>query len=381
MGFASAQQLIEAIAAGGMVVLVDDEDRENEGDLVMAADFVRPEDINFMAREGRGLVCLALTAAHCRRLRLAPMTHDNRSRHGTAFTVSIEAAHGVTTGISAHDRAHTIRTAVAPDARAADLHRPGHVFPLAAREGGVLVRPGHTEAAVDLARLAGCSPAGVIVEILSGDGRMARRPELERFAEKHGLPMGSIADLIRHRQCTGASPAHCYSADPDPDPIAGMSGTAAFDNAAAAGLPATARFAVIAARFNGSIVERLLAGAGTAFASRGVIDTAVEVFHVPGAWELPLAAAHLARSQRFDAMIALGCVVRGDTRHFEHIADECARGLMQVQVETGVPIGNAVLAVDRMADAEARAVPGEDNKGFQATLAALDAAVLVANLK
>ena len=158
-----------------------------------------------------------------------------------------------------------------------------------------------------------------------------------------------------------------------------MSGTAAFDNAG--DLPENSRFAVIAARFNGAIVERLLAGAGMAFASRGVSDTAVEVFHVPGAWELPLAAAHLARCQRFDAMIALGCVVRGDTRHFENIADECARGLMQVQVETGVPIGNAVLAVDRMADAETRAAPGESNKGYQATLAALDAAMLVARIK
>ncbi len=381
MGFANVPRLLEAIAAGGMVVLVDDEDRENEGDLVMAADCVRPEDINFMAREARGLICLALPAERCRELHLPPMVRRNRSRHGTAFTVSIEAATGVTTGISAHDRAHTIRTAVAEGARPRDLHQPGHVFPLAARPGGVLARPGHTEAAVDMARLAGRVPAGVIVEILGEDGRMARRPELERFAQARGLLLGSIADLIAHRRSTEAPVAHCYSdgSSPRPGIPDRMSGIAGFE--ASVELPDAARFAVVAARFNGAIVERLLAGAGTAFASRGVADTAVEVFHVPGAWELPLAAAHLARSQRFHGMVALGCVVRGDTRHFEHIADGCAQGLMQVQVETGVPIGNAVLAVERIEDAETRAAPGEGNKGYQATLAAIEAAALVARIK
>ena len=386
MAFAGVSELLDAIAAGRMVVLVDDEDRENEGDLVMAADCVRPEDINFMAREGRGLICLALTAERCRELRLPPMVSDNRSRHGTAFTVSIEAAAGVTTGISAHDRAHTIRTAVALGARSSDLHQPGHVFPLAAQAGGVLVRPGHTEAAVDLARLAGRFPAGVIVEILGADGRMARRPELEQFAQAHRLPIGSIADLIQYRKSTEAPATHCYSAVSASgfESFARMSGIAGFVDAgfdpAASPLP-TARFAVVAARFNGAIVERLLAGAGTAFASRGIADTDVEVFHVPGAWEIPLAAAHLARSQRFAGMVALGCVVRGDTRHFEHIADECARGLMQLQVASGVPIGNAVLAVDRIEDAEARAIPGDDNKGYQATLATIEAAALVARIK
>jgi 3,4-dihydroxy 2-butanone 4-phosphate synthase/GTP cyclohydrolase II len=202
MAFATIPELLEEIAAGHMVVMLDDEDRENEGDLIMAADAVRPEDINFMAREGRGLICLALDAARCRRLGLQPMVRDNASPLHTNFTVSIEAARGVTTGISAHDRAVTIRTAVAPDAGPGDLIQPGHVFPLQAQSGGVLTRAGHTEAAVDLATLAGRSPAGVLVEILREDGAMARRPDLETFAAKHGLKVGSIADLIRHRLAT-----------------------------------------------------------------------------------------------------------------------------------------------------------------------------------
>lgn len=192
-------EAIAQIRNGRMVILVDDEDRENEGDLVIAAELVTPETINFMATHGRGLICLAMTAERCDHLNLTPMVSDNRSGFGTAFTVSIEAATGVTTGISAADRAHTIRTAVAKDARAADLARPGHVFPLRARPGGVLVRTGQTEGSVDLARLAGMEPAGVICEIMNADGTMARRPELEKFAGEHDLLIVSVADLIRYR--------------------------------------------------------------------------------------------------------------------------------------------------------------------------------------
>jgi len=199
MSFAAISEIIEEIRAGRMVVIVDDEDRENEGDLIMAAEKARPEDINFMAREARGLICLSLTRQRCEQLRLPPMVSDNGSRHHTNFTVSIEAAEGVTTGISAHDRAHTIRTAVRADAKASDLVQPGHIFPLSAQPGGVLTRAGHTEAASDLAQLAGLEPAGVLVEILADDGTMARRPQLEIFAAKHGLKIGTIADLIRYR--------------------------------------------------------------------------------------------------------------------------------------------------------------------------------------
>ena len=200
--FNTIPELLAEIRDGRMVVILDDEDRENEGDLIMAAELVRPEHINFMAKEARGLICLALTEARCSQLNLPPMVSDNRSPHRTAFTVSIEAAEGVSTGISAYDRAHTIRTAVRANAKASDLTQPGHIFPLTARHGGVLMRAGHTEASADLALLAGLEPAGVLVEVMSDDGHMARRPELEVFAAKHGLKIGTIADLIRYRLAT-----------------------------------------------------------------------------------------------------------------------------------------------------------------------------------
>jgi 3,4-dihydroxy 2-butanone 4-phosphate synthase/GTP cyclohydrolase II len=192
-------EVIEDMRQGKMVIIMDDEDRENEGDLVMAAAFTRPEDINFMARYGRGLICLTLTHERCQQLRLPLMVNENKTPYSTNFTVSIEAATGVTTGISAADRARTIQCAVAADAKAEDLVQPGHVFPLMAQSGGVLNRAGHTEAGCDLARLAGVEPAAVIVEILNDDGSMARRPDLERFAKTHNLKMGTIADLIHYR--------------------------------------------------------------------------------------------------------------------------------------------------------------------------------------
>jgi len=182
-----------------MVILVDEEDRENEGDLVLAADHVSPEAINFMARFGRGLICLTLTRAHCERLALPPMATRNGTKHATAFTVSIEAAQGVSTGISAADRARTVQAAVAPQATAADLVQPGHIFPLQAVDGGVLMRAGHTEAGCDLAAMAGCSPSAVICEIMNDDGTMARLPDLQIFAAHHGLKIGTIAALIEHR--------------------------------------------------------------------------------------------------------------------------------------------------------------------------------------
>ncbi len=197
--FVDVPTALDEIRAGRMLIVVDDEDRENEGDLTLAAQFVTPEAINFMARFGRGLICLTLTEDRADYLNLPPMTQTNSSRFGTAFTESIEAREGVTTGISAHDRAHTIRTAIAPQSTAADLARPGHVFPLRARRGGVLVRAGQTEASVDLARLAGLEPAGVICEIMNEDGTMARIPDLIQFCEQHGLKMLTVAELIRYR--------------------------------------------------------------------------------------------------------------------------------------------------------------------------------------
>jgi len=196
------ESIVADMRAGRMVILVDEEDRENEGDLVLAADHVTPEAINFMARFGRGLICLTLTKERCERLQLPPMVPRNGTKMGTAFTVSIEAAEGVTTGISAADRARTVQVAVAPGAQAGDLVQPGHIFPLQAVEGGVLMRAGHTEAGCDLAAMAGCSPASVICEIMKDDGTMARLPDLQVFAAEHGLKIGTIADLIEYRSRT-----------------------------------------------------------------------------------------------------------------------------------------------------------------------------------
>jgi 3,4-dihydroxy 2-butanone 4-phosphate synthase/GTP cyclohydrolase II len=208
--FNTIDEILADISAGKMAVLMDDEDRENEGDLIMAAECVRAEDVNFMARYGRGLICLTLTRDRCRQLRLPLMVSETDSSHRTNFTLSIEAAEGVTTGISAHDRAHTVKTAVAPSAGPEDLRQPGHIFPLMAQPGGVLTRAGHTEAGCDLARLAGFSAAAMIVEILNDDGTMARRPDLERFARAHNLKIGTIADLIRYRLKNESSVERIY---------------------------------------------------------------------------------------------------------------------------------------------------------------------------
>lgn len=195
----SVEELVADIRAGKMVILMDDEDRENEGDLVIAATHIRPEDINFMITHARGLVCLTLSKERCQQLNLPLMVDQNGAQHGTNFTLSIEAAEGISTGISATERAHTIRTAVAAHAKPADIVQPGHIFPLMAQPGGVLHRAGHTEAGCDLARLAGLEPASVICEIIKENGEMARRPDLEIFAEKHGIKIGTIADLIHYR--------------------------------------------------------------------------------------------------------------------------------------------------------------------------------------
>ena len=193
------EDIVADMRAGKIVILVDEEDRENEGDLLLAADHVSANAINFMARYGRGLICLTLTRERCEHLHLPPMTARNGDKKGTAFTVSIEAAEGVTTGISAADRAQTVRAAVAKNAKVDDLIQPGHIFPLQAVDGGVLMRAGHTEAGCDLAAMAGCSPAAVICEIMKDDGTMARLPDLQVFAAEHGLKIGTIADLIAHR--------------------------------------------------------------------------------------------------------------------------------------------------------------------------------------
>ncbi|HNW28933.1 MAG TPA: 3,4-dihydroxy-2-butanone-4-phosphate synthase, partial [Spirochaetota bacterium] len=200
MNSCSIPEAIEEIRNGRMIILVDNEDRENEGDLVIAAEYCTPDIINFMATHGRGLICVPMTQERSRKLELDLMVENNQDKYGTAFTVSVDAREGTTTGISAYDRSHTVKILINDDTKPQDLRKPGHIFPLAARKGGVLVRAGHTEGVVDLTRLAGLKPAGVICEILNDDGTMARRPDLDKFAEKHGLKIATIADLIKFRQ-------------------------------------------------------------------------------------------------------------------------------------------------------------------------------------
>jgi 3,4-dihydroxy 2-butanone 4-phosphate synthase / GTP cyclohydrolase II len=225
----SVEEAIDRIRSGNMVILVDDEDRENEGDLTMAAEKVTPAAVNFMAKYGRGLICLSMTSEHCDRLDLPPMVKNNTSPFETGFTISIEAKHGVTTGISAADRATTIQTAVDDDAKASDLVRPGHIFPLRARDGGVMVRVGQTEGSVDLARLAGLKPAGVICEVMDEDGTMARMPALEEFSEKHGIGIVTIADLVEYRM-RAESFVHRAAATTIPTEYGGEFEMMAFEN-------------------------------------------------------------------------------------------------------------------------------------------------------
>jgi 3,4-dihydroxy 2-butanone 4-phosphate synthase/GTP cyclohydrolase II len=213
MPLSPTHEIIEDIRQGKMVILMDDEDRENEGDLILASQWVQPDDINFMAKFGRGLICMTVTEARCKQLHLPLMVSDTNDQHGTNFTVSIEAARGVTTGISAADRAVTVRAAVAADAKPEDIVQPGHIFPIMAQPGGVLARAGHTEAGCDLARLAGLEPSSVIVEILKEDGTMARRDDLEIFAAEHGLKMGTIADLIEYRSRNEKTVEHVTDCD------------------------------------------------------------------------------------------------------------------------------------------------------------------------
>jgi 6,7-dimethyl-8-ribityllumazine synthase len=332
------------------------------------------------------------------------MVRHNRSPHRTGFQVSIEAAEGVSTGISAQDRAHTIRTAVAPDARPDQLTRPGHVFPLMAQSGGVLTRAGHTEAACDLARLAGLEPAGVLVEILNEDGTMARRPELERFAARHGLKLGTVAELIRYRQEREGAP------EPREAATTAEAGTglgvrlgpnnseSPVNQHVSMDLPRVAleRFEVqriepVATRSAARGDRRFaLQRAGRRSTRRGALEhllaaglaqSEITLMRVPGAWELPVAARALAQSGRCDAIVALGCVIRGETTHYEVIVNESARGLSEIASATGVPIANGVLTCEDQAQALARAGGADGNKGEEAARAALEMAALLGQLK
>jgi 3,4-dihydroxy 2-butanone 4-phosphate synthase/GTP cyclohydrolase II len=546
----STADIIADLRAGKMVILVDEEDRENEGDLLIAAEFVTPDAINFMAKHGRGLICLTLTEERCRQIDLPLMVGDNRSRMGTNFTLSIEAASGVTTGISAADRARTVRAAVKKDAKPEDIVQPGHIFPLMAQQGGVLVRAGHTEAGCDLAQLAGLVPAAVICEVLKDDGEMARLPDLIEFARTHKLRIGTIADLIQHRSRTeslvervaerdletmhGAFRLVAYrdksSRDThvalvrgkvspqretlvrvhEPLSVADLldAGShshswnlndalrviAAADNGVVVllhrtetgaellnrlnmaedaiaqkvdlrtygigaqilrdlgvarmkllatprkmpsmagcdlevtgylspegrgargevrtrgggGAPTSGaifspfthspftiltnnmsdseifeykpdlngaglRIGIVVGRFNQDVGDGLLSACTVELAKLGVASHDIEIVTVPGALEIPLALQKLAGTGRHDALVALGAVIRGETYHFEVVANESAHGVMTVQLDTGVPVANGILTTDNDDQAEFRM----HQKGVHCARAAVEMANLI----
>ena len=342
----SIEEVVEEARQGRMFILVDAEERENEGDLVIPAQHCDAAAVNFMAAHGRGLICLALTARRVRELGLPKMARRNLSRHKTAFTVSIEAREGVASGISAHDRAHTIATAIDRNKSGADIVSPGHVFPLIGREGGVLARAGHTEAAIDIARLAGLYPAGVICEVMREDGAMARLPELLEFAARHGLKIAAIADLMawRRRHDRIADMPHASSGEKAMRP----------------------HVVLVEADFYPDITAELVEGAVAALEKAGVSHERIKV---AGALEIPAAIA-LRRDAlpHADGFVALGCVIRGQTGHYEIVAGESARGLMTLSLD-GVVIGNGVLTVDDRSQAMARAV--SKDKGGDAARACL----------
>ena len=503
------EDILEEARRGRMFVLVDDEDRENEGDLVIPAQWATAEVVNFMARYGRGLICLAMDAANIERLGLPLMAQQNASRHQTAFTVSIEAREGVTTGISAADRALTIQVAINPESGPRDIATPGHVFPLLARDGGVLVRAGHTEAAVDIARMAGLIPAGVICEIMNDDGTMARLPDLVKFAQFHGLKIGTIADLISYRRRTetivertletelhsrhgGSFRMHVYVnkvayaehialvkgdiAGPEPvlvrmhalnvledvlhETRSGRGGElqAAMERIGEAGRGAAARapgdqpveprqghaggvrerrhraarlrrrradprrsrraehgpavepaaghhrarrlrparrrppahrhrsrggglmperpnILIVEARFYGDIADEMAKGAIAALEEAGA---AWKRIAVPGAFEIPAAigfahrAAEAGRGERFDGFVALGCVIRGETTHYDYVCLESARGLQDLALREGLAIGYGIITVENDEQAWARARRERKDKGGGAARACLD---------
>ncbi len=432
MPIASIDDALDDLRAGRPIIIVDDEDRENEGDLAVAAEFATPQVINFMAREGRGLICVAMTGERLDALRIPLMvpSEGNTSAFGTAFTVSVEARRGVTTGISAFDRATTICTLIDPATRPEDLARPGHVFPLRAAEGGVWTRAGHTEASVDLARLAGLYPAAVICEIMHDDGTMARRPELERFAEQHRLRIVTVVDLIGYRRqmesgalhrvpaslpagCAVASAALVHNGtrlnrEPSPNRLdrqySGYTPEAAIRSGAErVGRQTTAerreetmgrtfeghlvgaglKFGIVISRFNDTIGKELLRGAQETLIRHGVTESDIDVFWVPGAFEVPQAARWIARRKGapphrpyYDAIICLGVVIRGATPHFDYVAGQAASGIASAAFDTGLPITFGMLTTESLEQALERAGTKAGNRGAEAAVAAIEMANL-----
>jgi len=386
MKTATVDNAIADIGAGKFVIVVDDEDRENEGDLAIAADAITPEAINFMAVNARGLICTAMEGWRLDELAIHPMVDTNTSPLGTGFTVSVDAhGRGVTTGISASDRATTIGLLCAVQATPADFARPGHTFPLRAKPGGVLERAGQTEAIVDLCKLAGRYPAGVICEIANADGSMARRPELERIAAEHGIAIVTIADLIAHRRSSERLVSYLGAMQDEPVQSVRPKQPARYasnmdvhkGSLNAKGL----RLGVVVSRFNQLVTEKLLDGAVDALIRHGAADADITVVWVPGAFEIPLAAREMITSRGVDAVVCLGAVIRGETAHFDYVAGAASTGIQLVAAETGVPVAMGVLTTDTMEQALDRAGGKSGNKGADAAVTAIEMVSLMRSVR
>lgn len=384
--FAEIDAALAALRAGRPALVLDDAERENEGDVVLAAETLSTPWLAWTVRHTSGYLCAPLPSTFADRLRLPPMVDDNEDRLATAYTVTVDAARGVTTGISAADRAHTLRTLAAPTSKPRDLIRPGHIVPLRARAGGVLARRGHTEAAVDLCRLAGLAPVAAIAELVADEGEMLRTPGVLALGRALNLPVITIADLVawrrrhervrrvasvcrgtRDRELTMATHANLRTKQGKGPSMAGLG--APEYAAAGDGL----RIAVVAASWHAEVMDGLLGGARRALADADVV-TVTEV-RVPGSFELPVAAARLAPGH--DAVVALGVVIRGGTPHFDYVCSAATTGLTEVSVRTGVPIGFGVLTCDTDAQALDRAGLPEssEDKGYEAAMAAVATAV------
>lgn len=378
---ATVEEAIADYRAGRFVIIVDDEDRENEGDLAIAAEHITPEAVNFMATYGRGLICVALTGERLDALNLPLMVPQgqNRSGFGTGFTVSVEARRGVTTGISAFDRAHTIRTLIDPQTTADDLATPGHTFPLRARAGGVLERRGQTEASVDLARLAGLTPAGVICEILAPDGAMERLPGLIEFARRHGLRIVTVEALAQHLRGQGAAAAVGAAQPPAADISENQdTGEKRMAKVFEGKLIGTGlKIGIVSSRWNDFMGGRLLEGAKDALIRHDVRAEDIDVAYVPGSFEIPLVAQKMANSGRYDAVVCLGVLIRGSTPHFDYIAGEASKGIAQASWQSGVPVTFGVLTTENIEQAIERSGSKAGNKGAEAALAAIEMANLL----
>lgn len=366
--FNSIPEIIQAIAAGEMVIMLDDAQRENEGDLIMAASLVKEADINFMARYGRGLICMPVSEQHAQQLQLKPMVQTNQTEYQTNFSVSIEAATGVTTGISCADRAQTIQVAANAQAQPHDLISPGHIFPLVAQKEGVLTRAGHTEASIDLVHLAKVGEGAVLVEILHENGTMARLPELKQLAKKHRLKIGRIADLIDYQKQHQSK----QKLSQIQTKVSVWGGSEPISATPKLQVLPEHRIAIVASRFNNLVVDSLVTQAKQTLGRCGATTKQVDSYQVPGAYELGLAVQQVVQTQRYSGVVALGAVVKGETPHFDLIAGGCAQALEKIMLEANVPIGFGVITANTLEQAMDRAGGKAGNKGEEATLAMVE---------